>query len=405
VNPRDIVLLGSTGSIGTQAIDIVRRNPARFRVVALGAGGGNVALLAEQALELGVDAVGVARASAAQDLQLAFYAEASRRGYETGGFKIPKILAGPDAMTELATYPCDIVLNGVVGSLGLAPTLAALREGRTLALANKESLIAGGPLVRRLARPGQIVPVDSEHSALAQCLRGGRADEVRRLILTASGGAFRGRTRAELVDVTPEQALAHPTWNMGPVVTINTATLVNKGLEVIEAHELFNIPYADIEVMVHPQSVIHSMVEFVDGSTLAQCSPPDMRLPIALALGWPDRVADAAPAVDWTQAHTWELRPLDPEAFPAVGLAKAAGQAGCCRPAIFNAANEECVAAFTAGALPFLGIVETIERTLHDAPDFAEPGTVEDVLAAESWARAYAREHIAAAATAGKKGA
>jgi 1-deoxy-D-xylulose-5-phosphate reductoisomerase len=405
VNPRDIVLLGSTGSIGTQAIDIVRRNPARFRVVALGAGGGNVALLAEQALELGVDAVGVARASAAQDLQLAFYAEASRRGYETGGFKIPKILAGPDAMTELATYPCDIVLNGVVGSLGLAPTLAALREGRTLALANKESLIAGGPLVRRLARPGQIVPVDSEHSALAQCLRGGRADEVRRLILTASGGAFRGRTRAELVDVTPEQALAHPTWNMGPVVTINTATLVNKGLEVIEAHELFNIPYADIEVMVHPQSVIHSMVEFVDGSTLAQCSPPDMRLPIALALGWPDRVADAAPAVDWTQAHTWELRPLDPEAFPAVGLAKAAGQAGCCRPAIFNAANEECVAAFTVGALPFLGIVETVERTLQDAPDFAEPGTVEDVLAAESWARAYAREHIAAAATAVEKGA
>jgi len=405
VNPRDIVLLGSTGSIGTQAIDIVRRNPARFRVVALGAGGGNVALLAEQALELGVDAVGVARASAAQDLQLAFYAEASRRGYETGGFKIPKILAGPDAMTELATYPCDIVLNGVVGSLGLAPTLAALREGRTLALANKESLIAGGPLVRRLARPGQIVPVDSEHSALAQCLRGGRADEVRRLILTASGGAFRGRTRAELVDVTPEQALAHPTWNMGPVVTINTATLVNKGLEVIEAHELFNIPYADIEVMVHPQSVIHSMVEFVDGSTLAQCSPPDMRLPIALALGWPDRVADAAPAVDWTQAHTWELRPLDPDAFPAVGLAKAAGQAGCCRPAIFNAANEECVAAFTVGALPFLGIVETVERTLQDAPDFAEPGTVEDVLAAESWARAYAREHIAAAATAVEKGA
>jgi 1-deoxy-D-xylulose-5-phosphate reductoisomerase len=208
-----------------------------------------------------------------------------------------------------------------------------------------------------------------------------------------------------LVGVTPEQALAHPTWNMGPVVTINTATLVNKGLEVIEAHELFDIPYADIEVMVHPQSVIHSMVEFVDGSTLAQCSPPDMRLPIAVALGWPDRVADAAPAVDWTAAHTWELRPLDTEAFPAVALAKAAGQAGRCRPAIFNAANEECVAAFTTGALPFLGIVETVERTLQAAPDFAEPGTVEDVLAAESWARAYAREHIAAAAAAVEKGA
>jgi 1-deoxy-D-xylulose-5-phosphate reductoisomerase len=404
VTPRDVVLLGSTGSIGTQAVDIVRRNPDRFRVVGVGAGGGNVAELATQALELGVEVVGVARSSVVQDLQLAFYAEASRRGYPTGGFRIPKILAGPDAMTELAEWPCDMVLNGVVGSLGLAPTLAALRSGRTLALANKESLVAGGPLVRAaMSRPGQIVPVDSEHSALAQCLRGGRggesgrADEVSRLVLTASGGAFRGRRREELVDVTPEQALAHPTWNMGPVVTINSATLVNKGLEVIEAHELFGIGYDRIEVMIHPSSVIHSMVEFTDGSTLAQCSPPDMRLPIALALGWPDRVPAAAPAVDWTQAHTWELRPLDGSAFPAVALAKAAGQAGRCRPAIYNAANEECVSAFVAHRLPFLAIVETIERTLADAPDFTEPGTVEDVLAAESWARAHARELIAAA--------
>jgi 1-deoxy-D-xylulose-5-phosphate reductoisomerase len=404
VTPRDVVLLGSTGSIGTQAVDIVRRNPDRFRVVGVGAGGGNVAELATQALELGVEVVGVARSSVVQDLQLAFYAEASRRGYPTGRFRIPKILAGPDAMTELAEWPCDTVLNGVVGSLGLAPTLAALRSGRTLALANKESLVAGGPLVRAaMSRPGQIVPVDSEHSALAQCLRGGRggesgrADEVSRLVLTASGGAFRGRRREELVDVTPEQALAHPTWNMGPVVTINSATLVNKGLEVIEAHELFGIGYDRIEVMIHPSSVIHSMVEFTDGSTLAQCSPPDMRLPIALALGWPDRVPAAAPAVDWTQAHTWELRPLDGSAFPAVALAKAAGQAGRCRPAIYNAANEECVSAFVAHRLPFLAIVETIERTLADAPDFTEPGTVEDVLAAESWARAHARELIAAA--------
>ncbi|WP_433223756.1 1-deoxy-D-xylulose-5-phosphate reductoisomerase [Dactylosporangium sp. CS-047395] len=392
------MLLGSTGSIGTQAIDIVRRNPDRFRVVALGAGGGNVALLAAQALELGVEAVGVARASVAQDLQLAFYAEAQRRGWATGDFKLPKILAGPDAMTELAQWPCDTVLNGVVGSLGLAPTLAALRAGRILALANKESLVAGGPLVRAVAKPGQIVPVDSEHSALAQCLRGGARGEVRRLVLTASGGAFRGRTRDQLRDVTVADALAHPTWNMGPVVTINTATLVNKGLEVIEAHELFAVPYADISVMVHPQSVIHSMVEFDDGSTLAQCSPPDMRIPIALALGWPDRVADAAPAVDWSKSHTWELAPLDEEAFPAVSLAKAAGEAGRCRPAIFNAANEECVAAFTAGDLPFLGIVETLERTLAEAPDFAEPGTVDDVLAAENWARAHARALIAAGA-------
>ena len=391
------MLLGSTGSIGTQAIDIVRRNPDRFRVVGLGAGGGQVELLAAQALALEVDVVGVARASMAQDLQLAFYAEAARRGYPTGGFRIPKILAGPQAMTELAAWPCDVVLNGMVGSVGLEPTLAALAAGRTLALANKESLVAGGPLVRAATRrPGQVVPVDSEHSALAQCLRSGEAKEVARLILTASGGAFRGRRREELAEVTVEEALKHPTWDMGPVVTINSATLMNKGLEVIEAHELFGVPYDDIEVMVHPQSVIHSMVEFTDGSTIAQCSPPDMRLPIALALGWPDRVPQAASPVDWTLAHTWELRPLDAEAFPAVELAKAAGRAGRCRPAILNAANEECVAAFTAGRLPFLAIVETVEAVLSQAPDFDEPGTVGDVLAAETWARERARELVAA---------
>jgi 1-deoxy-D-xylulose-5-phosphate reductoisomerase len=396
--PRDLVLLGSTGSIGTQAIDIVRRNPDRFRVVGLGAGGGNVGLLAAQALELGVEVVGVAKASAVQDLQLAFYAEAQQRGYATGGFRIPKIVAGPDAMTELARWPADVVLNGVVGSLGLAPTLAALECGRTLALANKESLVAGGPLVRAaVQRPGQIVPVDSEHSALAQCLRGGARAEVRRLVLTASGGAFRDRRREELTDVTPEEALKHPTWDMGPVVTINSATMVNKGLEVIEAHELFGVPYDDIEVMVHPQSVLHSLVEFVDGSTLAQAGPPDMRLPIALALAWPDRVPGAAFGVDWSQAHNWELRPLDDEAFPAVRLAKEAGRAGRCRPAVYNAANEECVAAFVAGRLPFLGIVETLEGVLEAAGDFAEPGTVEEVLAAETWARAQARRMIAAA--------
>jgi 1-deoxy-D-xylulose-5-phosphate reductoisomerase len=398
-SPRELVLLGSTGSIGTQAIDIVRRNPQRFRVRGIGAGGGNVELLATQALELGVDVVGVAKASVVQDLQLAFYAEAQKRGYATGGFRIPKIIAGPEAMTELAQWPCDVVLNGVVGSLGLAPTLAALGCGRTLALANKESLVAGGPLVKAaVQRPGQLVPVDSEHSALAQCLRGGSRGEVRRLVLTASGGAFRDRRRSELTDVTPDEALKHPTWDMGPVVTINSATLVNKGLEVIEAHELFAVPYDDIEVMVHPQSVLHSLVEFADGSTLAQAGPPDMRLPIALALAWPDRVPDAAAAVDWTLAHTWELRPLDEDAFPAVRLAKDAGRAGRCRPAIYNAANEECVAAFLSGRLPFLGIVETLERVLAAAPDFAEPGTVEEVLAAETWARAQAQGMIVTAA-------
>ena len=397
MNPRDVVLLGSTGSIGTQAVDIVRRNPDRFRLVGLGAGGGNVALLAEQALELGVEVVGVAKASAAQDLQLAFYAEASRRGFASGGFRIPKILAGPTAMAELAEWPSDVVLNGVVGSLGLAPTIAALRAGRTLALANKESLVAGGPLVRAaMTRPDQIVAVDSEHSALAQCLRSGQPDEVRRLVVTASGGPFRGRRREEMADVTPEQALAHPTWNMGPVITINSATLVNKALEVIEAHELYGIPYDAIEVVVHPQSVIHSMVEFADGSTMAQCSPPDMRLPIALALGWPDRVPDAAPAVDWTTAHTWELHPLDEEAFPAIRLAKEAGRTGRCRPALYNAAHEEGVAGFTRGQVPFLAIVDTVARVLEEAPDFAEPGTVDDVLAAEAWARGRARELIGA---------
>ncbi|MDY7086722.1 MAG: 1-deoxy-D-xylulose-5-phosphate reductoisomerase [Actinomycetota bacterium] len=395
---RDLVLLGSTGSIGTQAIDIVRRNPDRFRAVALGAGGGNVELLAAQALELGVEAVGVARASVVQDLQLAFYAEAQRRGWATGDFKLPKIVAGPDAMTELARRPCDVVLNGVVGSLGLAPTLAALESGRILALANKESLVAGGPLVRRTAKEGQIVPVDSEHSALAQCLRGGTAAEVRRLVLTASGGAFRDRRRDELANVTPDEALKHPTWDMGPVVTINSATMVNKALEVIEAHELFQVPYDDIEVMVHPQSVIHSMVEFTDGSTLTQASPPDMRLPIALALAWPERVPGAAAGVDWRAAHNWELRPLDEEAFPAVRLAKQAGREGRCLPAIYNAANEECVAAFVAGRLPFLGIVDTLERVLAAAPGFAEPSTVEEVLAAESWARTQAQQMIATAA-------
>jgi 1-deoxy-D-xylulose-5-phosphate reductoisomerase len=397
VNPREIVLLGSTGSVGTQAVDIVRANPDRFRVVGLGAGGANVELLAEQALTLQVEVVGVAKATAAQDLQLAFYVVAAKRGYSTGGFKVPKIVAGPDAMTELARWPCDMVLNGVVGSLGLAPTLAALHEGRTLALANKESLIAGGPLVRQaLQRPDQIVPVDSEHSALAQCLRAGQPREVHKLLLTASGGPFRGRSRAELTAVTPEQALAHPTWNMGPVVTINSATMVNKALEVIEAHELFGVGYDDIDVVVHPQSVIHSMVEFVDGSTIAQCSPPDMHLPIALGLGWPDRVAHAARPVDWSQAATWTFEPLDEDAFPAVRLAKAAGRAGGCRPAMYNAANEECVAGFVAGNVAFVSIVDTVARVMDEAPDLPGPGTVEDVLAAEAWARGRARELIVA---------
>jgi 1-deoxy-D-xylulose 5-phosphate reductoisomerase len=391
---RDVVILGSTGSIGTQALDVVRRNPGRFRVVALAAGGSDPRLLAAQAVELGVGVVAVSQGTAAEDVQLALFAEAQRRGYDTGDFRLPKILVGPQAAEEAAGLPCDVVLNGITGAVGLTSTLAALHAGRTLALANKESLIIGGDLVRHAAAPGQIVPVDSEHSALAQCLRGGSVDEVRRLVLTASGGPFRGRTRAELADVTPEQALDHPTWDMGPVVTINSATLVNKGLEVIEAHLLFDMPLDRIEVVVHPQSVVHSMVEFTDGSTLAQASPPDMRIPIALGMSWPDRVPDAAPACDWTRAATWEFLPLDHGAFPAVSLASGAAATGRTAPAVYNAANEVCVDAFRAGRLPFNAIVDTIARVLedHDVPSKGEDLTLDDVLAADAWARERARE-------------
>ena len=296
----------------------------------------------------------------------------------------------------------DTVLNGITGSIGLRPTLAALHAGHRLALANKESLIVGGALVKAAAAPGQLVPVDSEHSALAQALRGGTADEVRRLVLTASGGPFRGLDRAALHAVTPAQALAHPTWDMGRVVTTNSASLVNKALEVIEAHLLFDVPLDRIDVVVHPQSVVHSMVEFVDGSTLAQASPPDMRLPIALGLCWPRRLPGAAPACDWTRAATWTFEPLDEEAFPAVRAAKEAAAASPTHMAVFNAANEEAVDAFHAGALPFDGIVDTVRAVVADyAPehvlaaaghDPAPTGlTVDAVLAAEAWARRAAR--------------
>jgi len=391
VTPRDVVLLGATGSIGTQALDVVRANPDRFRVVGLGGGGDRVDLLAKQALELGVEVVAVARATAAQDLNLAFYAAAKAKGYSAGGFSVPKILAGPDAATELAAWPCDVVLNGMTGSVGLAPTLAALQAGRTVALANKESLIAGGALLEPYL--AQVVPVDSEHSALAQCLRGGRAEEVRRLVLTASGGPFRGRSRTELAGVTPEQAMAHPTWDMGPVITINSATLINKGLEVIEAHLLFGTPYAAIDVVVHPQSVVHSMVEFDDGSTLLQASPPDMRLPIGLALGWPDRLGRPSYGLDWSTATSWEFEPLDEVAFPAVALCKAAGERGGTAPAVLNAANEVCVQAFVDGRLAFPAIVDTVAEIVADH-DFRERPTLADVLESETRARTRAAELV-----------
>ncbi len=357
--PRDVVVLGSTGSIGTQALDLARAHPDRFRVVGLTAGGSNPDLFKQQVAEFAPAVHGL----------------------------------GEEASVEAATHPCDVVLNGITGAVGLRPTLAALDAGHTLALANKESLIMGGPLVLERAEPGQIVPVDSEHSALAQCLRGGRGDEVRRLILTASGGPFRGRSRDDLAGVSVEDALAHPTWDMGPVITINSATLVNKGLEVIEAHLLFGVPFDRIEVVVHPTSVVHSMVEFVDGSTLVQASPPTMLIPIALGLAWPDRVPDAAPAVDWTRSETWEFHPLDDEAFPAVSLARAAGTQGSTAPAVYNAANEVCVEAFRDGRLAFVDIVPVVADVLaaHDVPS-EQHLTVDDVLAADAWARRTAAD-------------
>jgi 1-deoxy-D-xylulose-5-phosphate reductoisomerase len=387
VTPRDVVLLGSTGSVGTQALEVVRAAPDRFRVVGIGAGGNNVALLAEQALALGVEVVAVAKGTAAQDLNLAFYAAAQAKGFSTGQFAVPKILAGPDAMAELAAWPCDVVLNGMTGSVGLAPTLSALQAGRILALANKESLVAGGPLVTPYR--AQIVPVDSEHSALAQCLRGGTRAEIAKLVLTASGGPFRGRT--SLAGVTPREALAHPTWDMGPVVTINSATLINKGLELIEAHLLFDIPYDRIDVVVHPQSIIHSMVEFVDGSTLAQVSPPDMKLPIALGLGWPDRVPGAATPMDWTQTTSWTFEPLDETVFGAVALARSAGTTGGTAPAALNAANEVCVEAFLDGRLELAAIVDTVAQVV-DEHDLRERPTLVEVLETEKWARSRASE-------------
>jgi 1-deoxy-D-xylulose-5-phosphate reductoisomerase len=392
-SPRDVIVLGSTGSVGTQALEVIRRNPGRFRVVGLAAGGGDPSALAAQALEFGVEVVAVARAGAASDLLLAFYAEAGRRGYTSGDYAVPKIMTGPEAAAELATHPCDVVLNGITGSIGLAPTLAALGAGRTLALANKESLIAGGPLVKSAAAPGQIVPVDSEHCALAQALRSGRADEVRRLVLTASGGPFRGRTRAELARVTPDEALAHPTWSMGRDITTNSATLVNKGLELIEAHLLFDVDPRQVDVVVHPQSIVHSMVEFVDGSTLAQASPPNMAIPIAWGLSWPDRLPDAAPACDWTTASTWEFLPLDNETFPAVDVARSAALRGGTAPAVYNAANEECLEAFYDERLSFPGIVDTVTSVVGEHTE-GNVTTVEDVLVAEGWARARAREII-----------
>ncbi len=372
-----MLVLGSTGSIGTQALEVIAANPDRFEVVGLAAGGGNPELLAAQRAETGVSSVAVADPAAAAQVGEVTY-------------------TGPDAVTRLVeNTEADVVLNALVGALGLEPTLAALATGARLALANKESLVAGGPLVLKAAAPGQIVPVDSEHSAMAQCLRGGTADEIAKIVLTASGGPFLGASAADLEAVTPEQAGKHPTWSMGPMNTLNSATLVNKGLELIETHLLFGIDYDRIEVVVHPQSIVHSMATFTDGSTLAQASPPDMKLPIALALGWPARVPGAAAACDFSTASTWEFLPLDNEVFPAVELARYAGQRGGCLTAVYNAANEEAAAAFLDGRIRFPAIVHTVGDVLHAADQWAaEPATVEDVLDAQRWARGQAQRAV-----------
>jgi 1-deoxy-D-xylulose-5-phosphate reductoisomerase len=360
---RRVIILGSTGSVGVQAIDLIRANRDRFDVVGLAAGR-NRDLLEQHGAEFGTTNLAI----------------------------------GADEAEQLVrTVEADVVLNAITGSVGLGATLATLETGTTLALANKESLIVGGDLVKAIASPGQIVPVDSEHSAILQALSAGASSEVSRLVLTASGGPFRGRTRQSLRGVTPSEALAHPTWDMGMVITTNSATLVNKGLEVIEAHLLFDVPYERIEVTVHPQSIVHSMVEFVDGSTIAQCSPPDMRLPISLGLDWPNRVPAAGLPLDWASASTWTFEPLDNEAFPAVELAKSVGRAGGTHPAVFNAANEQAVAAFHAGRIGYLDILEVIEGVV-DAHESGDAASLAGVLEAERWARAEADRMITAVA-------
>ncbi|MBD8060784.1 1-deoxy-D-xylulose-5-phosphate reductoisomerase [Oceanitalea stevensii] len=383
-----LTLLGSTGSIGTQALEVVSRGG--YEVAALAAGGANLRLLAEQVVDHEVPLVAVSRGSAA-DVRDAVAAVAADRGVPAPPVEV---LVGEGAAAELAGAGSDVVLNGVTGSVGLEPTLAALRAGSSLALANKESLVVGGALVRAARqRPDQIVPVDSEHSAMAQALRSGTHAEVARLVLTASGGPFRGKRREELTGVTAAEALAHPTWAMGPVVTVNSATLVNKGLELIEAHLLFDVAVEDITVVVHPQSVVHSMVEFVDGSTIAQASPPDMRLPIALALSWPARPQRAVAACRWDEATSWTFEPLDEDTFRGVRLARQAAAASATHPAVLNAANEECVAAFLDGRLSFLAITDILEQVLaeHEGVPAASLDLA-TVHAAEAWARHRARE-------------
>lgn len=395
---QQVVLLGSTGSIGTQALQVIDQYAERFDVVALSAGGHSLELLAQQCVRYRPQIVGIHSDDVDELAQL----------IRAKGGTLPEILHGAEASTQIAgSFSEAVVLNGITGGVGLGPTLAALEAGATLALANKESLVVGGSLVRRcMRRPGQIVPVDSEHSAIAQCLESGVHEkgltasrvtgksEVAQLVLTASGGPFRGKKRHELTDVTPQQALAHPTWSMGPVVTINSSTLVNKGFELIEAHLLFDIPADDIVPVVHPQSIVHSMVTWKDGATIAQASPPDMKLPIALGLTWPERLPDIERSVDFLRAQEWTFEPVDFETFPALTLARAAVSESATHPAVYNAANEVFVQAFLDERLPYLSIVDLLAQVLGEHSGIAQP-SVEDILGVEEWARNRA-EHLCA---------
>ena len=352
---RDVVVLGSTGSIGVQALEIIAANPNKFRIVGMSAGRKNPNLLMEQAKKFNVPIVGsMAPAPAVAGVQ---------------------VIEGDNSSVEIAALPCDIVLNGITGSIGLGPTLSALGVGNKVALANKESLVAGGDLVMKFGREN-LFPVDSEHSAIYQAMLAGKASDVKKLILTASGGPF--RDRADLSDVTVADALNHPTWSMGEVVTINSATLVNKGLEIIEAHYLFDLPYSAIEAVIHPQSVVHSMVEFNDGSTIAQASPPNMKGPIAYALAYPERVSKATAPIHWSKSHNWEFSPIDNERYPAIELAKRCGQLGSGLPAVYNAANEVAVAAFLAGKIKFTAIIEIVEQVVQ-AHGSNTPTTIRDI--------------------------
>ncbi len=370
---REIVILGSTGSIGVQALEVIAANPDKFKVIALSAGGSNIPTLIAQAQKFGVGIIGV---SSQGDMARSLAAGIT-------------VIDGANASSEIAAITCDIVLNGITGSIGLGPTLAALAAGNKVALANKESLVAGGALVAAFGLD-RITPVDSEHSALYQCFMAGSKNEIKRAILTASGGAF--RDREDLSNVTLAEALAHPTWSMGPVVTINSATLVNKGLEIIEAHYLFDLPYEKIEAVIHPQSVVHSMVEFVDGATIAQLSPPNMKGPIAYALSAPGRTAHATAAVDWSVPHTWNFTPVDNARFPAIDLARHCGTRGGGLPAVFNAANEVAVAAFMNGELEFSAIIEIVAATTAKLDSLANSAMrdLSDVSAIEQDARTVA---------------